>query len=179
MFCPRCSQEQISEEIKFCSRCGFPLGLVSELLAHNGLFPQLAQLGKGKKFLTRKNGLIFSLLWFMFFTMLMAPIAGMENGNDAATMALFGTIGGLILLIMSFAFLKNEPKNTEKLERDSQAYELKNLRQSEQTALPPMQSQSAQSYVSPANSWRAPNTGELVQSQSVTEGTTKLLKKEK
>ena len=26
MFCPRCSQEQISEETKFCSRCGLSLG---------------------------------------------------------------------------------------------------------------------------------------------------------
>ena len=33
MYCPRCSQQQVSEETKFCSRCGLPLGLVSELLA--------------------------------------------------------------------------------------------------------------------------------------------------
>ncbi|MEJ7699628.1 MAG: hypothetical protein WKF71_08300 [Pyrinomonadaceae bacterium] len=57
MFCPRCSQEQVSSETKFCSRCGFPLGLVSEILAHGGFLPQLAELYQDKKILTRKNGL--------------------------------------------------------------------------------------------------------------------------
>jgi hypothetical protein len=33
MYCPRCSQQQASEEVRFCSRCGFQLGVVKELLA--------------------------------------------------------------------------------------------------------------------------------------------------
>ena len=46
MYCPRCGQQQVSEEIKFCSRCGFPLGLVSEIIMHGGFLPQLADLYK-------------------------------------------------------------------------------------------------------------------------------------
>jgi hypothetical protein len=37
MFCPRCSQEQISEEIKYCKRCGFLLTDISEALQNNRL----------------------------------------------------------------------------------------------------------------------------------------------
>jgi hypothetical protein len=36
MFCPRCSQEQVSSEQRFCSRCGFPLADVSEALSNEG-----------------------------------------------------------------------------------------------------------------------------------------------
>ncbi len=39
MFCPRCSQEQVSEETKFCSRCGFSLSLVAEVLTNGGFLP--------------------------------------------------------------------------------------------------------------------------------------------
>lgn len=32
MFCPRCGQQQISDEMKFCSRCGLPIGGLIEWL---------------------------------------------------------------------------------------------------------------------------------------------------
>ncbi len=179
MFCPRCSQEQVSEETKFCSRCGFPLGLVSELLAHGGFLPQLADLYKSKKLFTRRNGLYFSLFWFMVFAMILTPFWGLANAKElAAVCALIGTMGGLILTIASFAFLKNEPKSTEYFNQELPHHKVKNLYESQHTALPPQQTQPAQNYVSPANTWKAPETGEMVQPRSVTEGTTRLLKKD-
>lgn len=33
MFCPKCSQQQVSEEARFCSRCGFQLGVIKAALA--------------------------------------------------------------------------------------------------------------------------------------------------
>ncbi|HVF49925.1 MAG TPA: zinc ribbon domain-containing protein [Pyrinomonadaceae bacterium] len=36
MFCPKCSQQQLSESVRFCSRCGFPLEVVSELVTNDG-----------------------------------------------------------------------------------------------------------------------------------------------
>ena len=33
MYCPQCSQEQASDQVRFCSRCGFQLNVVKELLA--------------------------------------------------------------------------------------------------------------------------------------------------
>lgn len=33
MFCPKCSQQQTSDEARFCSRCGFQLGVVKAALA--------------------------------------------------------------------------------------------------------------------------------------------------
>jgi hypothetical protein len=39
MFCPKCGQQQASGEMRFCSRCGFQLGVVSALIATGGVPP--------------------------------------------------------------------------------------------------------------------------------------------
>jgi hypothetical protein len=36
MFCPHCGQKQISNEVRFCSSCGFHLNVVSDLLLTGG-----------------------------------------------------------------------------------------------------------------------------------------------
>ena len=36
MYCPQCSQQQVSDEMRFCSRCGFALTGVKELVAVGG-----------------------------------------------------------------------------------------------------------------------------------------------
>lgn len=177
MYCPNCSQEQISEETKFCSRCGLPLAHVAEVLAHDGFLPQFDALAKNKKTIfTRRNGLIFALFWFMFFVLLLAPIFGIADIDElAAVAALFGTMGGLILLIASFAFLKKQPKALDFPNQNPES--VKQFYQSSQTALPPPQSIPASAFVPPpaqAN-WR--DTQDLVQ-PSVTENTTKLLSKD-
>ena len=37
MYCPQCSQQQVSDEMRFCSRCGFPLSSVIQLMATGGI----------------------------------------------------------------------------------------------------------------------------------------------
>jgi len=32
MFCPQCGQQQAADDVRFCSRCGFQLGAVAELM---------------------------------------------------------------------------------------------------------------------------------------------------
>ena len=110
MHCPSCGQQQVSNETKFCSRCGFPLGLVSEVLAHGGFLPQLAELNKKRRsLLTRRNGLAFSLIWCLFFLLILAPLWGIVGVDAlAGVSAILGIFGGLILTISSAMFLKKE-----------------------------------------------------------------------
>lgn len=179
MYCPRCGQQQISEETKFCSRCGFPLGLVSEVVAHGGFLPQLADLHKSKKKLTKRNGVVFSIFWFMFFVLILCPFFGIVNVDELAGIsAIVGVFGGLMWLIAALVFLKSEPKNFPYAANELPNAQIRNLHEANQRNLPPQQSQPAQSYVPPGNSWKAPETGELAHPRSVTEGTTKLLKKD-
>lgn len=37
MYCPRCGQQQLPDEVRFCSRCGFQLVAVSQLLRNDGI----------------------------------------------------------------------------------------------------------------------------------------------
>ena len=179
MFCPRCSQQQVSEETKFCSRCGFPLGLVSEILSHGGFLPQLAELHKNKKLLTRRNGLVFSLFWFLIFVLVLTPVAGITDAPDAVAgfLALVGTMGALIMMIASFLLLQKEPKNLQMQNHELPTANFRSLHGTQPNALPPRQSQPASSYIPPVAAWKAPDTGDFVRPTSVTEGTTKLLEK--
>jgi hypothetical protein len=58
MYCPKCSQQQVSEEVRFCSRCGFSLSAVRELVAgssnngalvEDGTQAQAGQLARSQK----------------------------------------------------------------------------------------------------------------------------------
>jgi len=181
MHCPRCGQQQISEQTKFCSRCGFQLGLVSELLENGGFLPQLAELHKGKtSIFTRKNGVIFTVLWFIFWVMMMPAFFGMANEDDAAGVsAVFGIFSSLMFLIISLALFRRAPRAYELAAHQMPPMQQQHLYANPAAgALPPQQTQPATSYMPPEGSWRAPDTGDLVRPGSVTEGTTKLLQKE-
>lgn len=182
MHCPRCGQQQISEDTRFCSRCGFALGLVSEILAHGGGLPQLADLHKKKKkFLMRKNGMKISLVWFLLFTFLLTPLAAVADLEEGvAVIAILGFCGGLLMMLFSWMFLESEPKFSQFESPYQTANYLSGNAAAAQNALPPQQSQPAQDFVAPAaGAWKAPNTSELAAPRSsVTDSTTKLLRKE-
>lgn len=180
MNCPRCGQQQVSEEIKFCSRCGFPLGLIAEILAHGGFLPQLADLPKKRKWLTRKNGLKFSLLWFILFLIFTAFAGISGEGEAAGVFAVMSSLGGLFWLVSSILFLPNEPRSYQDeraLQQPQYPAQFAGGTQN-QGALPPQSYQPVDNYMPPAGSWKAPATGDLAQPGSVTDATTKLLKKD-
>lgn len=178
MHCPRCGQQQSSEETKFCSRCGFPLGLISEVLSHGGFLPQLADLHKSKSWWTKKHGVIFSVFWFMFFLFILTPFWGILGVDKFAGMsAIIGIFGGLMWLIAALVFLKSSKGNQfvpMNQMPNNQPHSLYGANQS-QYALPPQQSIPASNYAPPTpGSWR--ETNDLVQPSSVTDETTRMLK---
>lgn len=184
MHCPRCGQKQVSEDIKFCSRCGFPLGLVSEILTHGGFLPQLAELHKtDKPKFTKKHGVTFSISWFIFFLLIMAPFWGIVGVRQLAGLsAIVGIFGSMIMLISSLILMRSAPRELPMSLNDMQQPNVHHLHGVNQTqnALPPQRYQPVDTYVPPQpGSWKAPDTGELVSPGSVVEGTTKLLQKDK
>ncbi|HVF48660.1 MAG TPA: zinc ribbon domain-containing protein [Pyrinomonadaceae bacterium] len=57
MFCPRCGQQQLTEEVRFCSRCGFPLDTIAGILAGGGTLPSRARAAKGDELSPRRKGI--------------------------------------------------------------------------------------------------------------------------
>jgi len=182
MHCPRCGQQQVSNETKFCSRCGLQLGLVAQLIANEGFLPQLTELYTKKRgIFTKKNGVIFTALWFVFWVMMIPAFAGLADAEEVAGVsAVFGLFTTIMLLILSLGFLSSSRRKI-----DLSVLEAANVpppalygNAAGQAALPPQQSQPATNYVAPQGAWRTPDTGELVRPGSVTDSTTKLLKRD-
>lgn len=158
------------------------MGLIPELLANNGTLPQLAELYQQKQsWFTRKNGVIFSSLWFIFWVMMIPAFIGIAGGDEeAAVAAVFGVFTTIMLLILSLGFLKKTQKTISIAALEAHQMQATGLYGStpNQPALPPQQSQPAQAYAAPQGNWRTPDTGEFATPGSVTDSTTKLLTKE-
>ena len=83
MYCPKCGHQQVSDDMRFCSRCGFQLTGVAELLTTNELgAPAAGQLEKRAPRVSRRGArlLFFSIVsspifsyFFAFFSILPYP----------------------------------------------------------------------------------------------------------
>lgn len=181
MHCPRCGQQQVSGETKFCSRCGFQLVIVTELLANGGVLPQLAALQKNKTFFNKKNGVMFGVAWFIFFTMFMTSVWGILDVDKLAGLfAVTGVFGALLIIIGSLVFL---PSSRQTLQIPMQEIPLPQPaalygNTGSAAGLPSQRQQPANEYTAPTGAWKAPDTGDLVGPGSVIESTTKLLKRD-
>ena len=176
MHCPSCGQQQVSNDTKFCSRCGMPLGLVSELLVHGGFLPQLAALDKKKKTIfTKKNGVVFGVFWFIFFTMFCTAFFGILNAPDEliGIFAITGVFGTMMIVLASLIFFRSSKAVAPFSQQFQDPHGLYGV---SQTALPPQQSIPVSAYAPRPGTWRDTND---LEPTSVTENTTRLLNEEK
>ena len=172
MFCPDCGQQQISDEIRFCSRCGLPLSAVSEVVANGGEIPKSQ---KKAGLINRRTGFFVGIVWILFFLTVVAPLLRILHapGEMVTLAATLGFFSGAMILMSSMLFLNNPGS------RGKGDYKMPRARfqeSSEANALPPQQSIPVENYASPASPGRW-KTNDLVQ-PSVTENTTKLLDNE-
>ena len=178
MHCPGCGQQQVSNETKFCSRCGLPLGVVSELLVHGGFLPQLAELNSKKKFFTKKNGVVFGVFWFIFLTMFSTAFFGILGAPDefVGILAITGVFGAMMIILASLIFLRSSKPIAAFSPQFQPGQTPTGIYGVNQPTLPPQQSIPASAYAAPRpGTWR--NTNDL-EPTSVTEGTTKLLERD-
>jgi hypothetical protein len=177
MFCPQCGQQQISGEMRFCSRCGFPLGGVIQLLASGGITATTGDTGASPRQLSpRRKGYrqgALMLLIAMIATPIMAILS--DAGLPEILIPLTAIIlfwGGIIRMIYARIF---EDAAVVPAQAVAPAYIPPSgpaqfgAGGAPQSALPPQRSV-------PVSNWRQPtNTAELIPPASVTENTTRLL----
>ena len=165
MYCPKCSQQQ-SEELRFCSRCGFPLSGVALLVQNDGLVPQSAVSetpGRRAKMIKESGGLTFAAWTVALLSTAMWDWGGpLENVAKVAGLIFFllGLVG-LLRFVYAFLFVKGESREPD-------------------TALPAAQRRAALPSPQdlPLTDYPRSNTREMIPRASITENTTQLLDKE-
>ena len=166
MYCPKCSQQQLSQELRFCSRCGFPLSGVALLVQNDGLMPQLAvpeTPGRRAKMIKESGGLTFGAWTVALLSTAMWDWGGpLENVSKVAALILFllGLVG-LLRFVYAFLFVKGEALEPEPAFQPAQR----------RAALPSPQDV-------PLSDYPRPVTREVMPRASVTENTTRLLDEE-
>ena len=99
MFCPKCSQEQASEEQRFCSRCGFQLNVVKALLLSDAL-PGGGLLTKpAKRPFSKRDATIGATLMFLVALLIAAVTVGLPPAHSAPILLLLVAWPLLALLI--------------------------------------------------------------------------------
>jgi hypothetical protein len=66
MFCPKCSQKQIFDNIRFCSRCGFQLNVVKALLADDASLPKTSEFIAANRLRRKRDMAIGAALMCIF-----------------------------------------------------------------------------------------------------------------
>ena len=180
MHCPHCGQQQMSDVIRFCSRCGFPLEGVIQLLANGGIMPVYSAEQGTTDISPRKKGVKQGGMLLLLGVVLVPALGVLYGWTDinlfgflTALAAVLLFIGGPLRMLYAALFeegAKYPPIPGAYLAAPPNPVQLGN--QMRASALPPPSTP-------PAPSWRPQaNTGELVRPPSVTEHTTRLLNKD-
>ena len=174
MYCPQCSQEQVAEEMRFCSRCGFPLTIVSQLVANGGALAGFDTEGK-RQLTPRQKGVRWGSL-LMIISGVLFPIVMLLTAmkHDAAVLffpVLLVFLVGLARFLYAKLLQPNTPVQREIPSAAGQRM-AQELNSGPRPGLPANQSVRV-------SAWRQPiDTSEMAQPPSVTDNTTKLLSDE-
>jgi hypothetical protein len=180
VYCPRCGQEQISHEVRFCSRCGFLMNGLAQVVLNGGV-PQELTSAEPKPPTARRRGLKQGGAWFLL-GVLLVPILGILSSLIRFPEELVGLaaviffLGGIVRMIFAIIFESGNPED-KTIEQSVYQTAQKLLNKKPQAnALPPDQSIPVDSYAPPRQSnWRDTND---LEPTSVTDSTTKLLHKD-
>ena len=178
MYCPKCSQQQASEEISFCSRCGFQLDAVKTLLIED---QNILVMAEPQPLLTseRKRDILLGasvmLLGSISIAFLMiSTVAG--TPLQAVIIPLLFVWAALVSALLLYdhagrevARLFSKDASTS-LPKAPHSYITQVSASAHRQALPPFQN----TPISGLGSWRS-NTAGLAQPSSITEHTTNSL----
>lgn len=182
MFCPQCGQKQLSNEVRFCSACGFQLNVVTQLLATGGNMPWRGASPPGPRKLSPRQKGIRQGAMLMMSTLVVVPIviflgvALLDLPGELIPLAgVVCVMGGLLRILYAVLMEDGQPQAEQDALPPSyappqpQTFMGPNARGA---ALPPPQGAPASGYRPPMRA----NTGELTpRPPSVTENTTRLL----
>ena len=181
MYCPQCGQQQAPGVVRFCSRCGFPLDGVIQLLGTGGILPVYRDPAQPKEMSPRKKGVRQGVM-LLLLGAIIVPILGVFASYGwrfpeilAALTAIICFLGGPLRMLFAAIFEEGAPSPTLHGARPYVSPPVATpqfVPPVHKPSLPPPPAQSAQG-------WHGrPITAELTGPPSVTENTTRLLDKD-
>lgn len=176
MFCPQCGQQQVSGEVRFCSRCGFQLEGVNSLMAGGGVLPANVMQGAALEESPRRKGARLGGKLMLFGIFLMPALAIMHEilraPEELALLGVLCFLAGLLRLIYALIFEQGPFRQPKTITQFQYAPAPAHLSAAQRGAaeLPPAQGTPARAYVPPRH-----DTSEISYRPSVTESTTRLL----
>jgi hypothetical protein len=179
MFCPQCGQQQVSRMIRFCSRCGFPLDGVIQLLGNGGMLPVYRSPDEPVPISPRRKGIKQGGLLLLSGAVLVPILAMFASYSGSAFLEILAALaaiicfmGGPLRMLFAAVFEEGAPRPVRAYGPPTPAHVPQQFAPQRQSpALPPPPAR-------PQPSWRRRNTAELANPPSVTENTTRLLDKE-
>ncbi len=180
MHCPQCGQQQASASLRFCSRCGFPLEGVLQLLANGGMMPAFPSTVGFKEMSARRRGVRQGAI-LMLAGVVVVPILGVLNSFSSGNLldiltalaAIVFFVGGLIRMLFAALFEEGATHNR------AMPASYVSPPMPAQLNTPVRGSSLPPAPANPASGWRQrPNTAEIFQPPSITENTTRLLDKD-
>lgn len=177
MFCPQCGQQQVSDNLRFCSRCGFPLEAVLQILGSGGALPYYEP-SEPREVSPRRKGVKQGAILFLV-GLVLVPALGLINSFTfgpnlldilVPLAAIVFFLGGLVRMLFAAIFEEGAAKHQYRYAQPPPVVIPANSPIG--AALPPARP-------NPAGGWRPrPTTAEIRQPASVTENTTRLLDKD-
>jgi hypothetical protein len=169
--------------MRFCSRCGFPMGGVVELLAQGGLLPSGDEVPQAQTLSPRRMGVRQGVMMMLIGAVLVPVLAILGDFTHwpgildllVPISAVICFAGGLMRIL--YAVIYEEGASNAKRELPAYAPSVAPTQLNagaRGSALPPPQSIPVQSFAT-----RRPETAELAPPPSVTENTTRLLDEDK
>jgi hypothetical protein len=181
MFCPQCGQQQVTGHIRFCSRCGFPMDGVIQLLGHGGILPIYRDPDDPASISPRRKGVKqggMLLLSGAVIVPILAMFASFVNATFleilAALAAIICFIGGPLRMLFAALFEEGAPRPFRPYGPPAPPMHMPPQQFPQPVQRPVLTPPPAR----PQGGWRRPNTAELANPPSVTENTTRLLDKE-
>jgi hypothetical protein len=116
MFCPKCGQSQVSDALRFCSRCGFALVGVAELLTSGGVStttPHMNAAGGAQSLSPRRKGmrqgsaLMLVGAFLMPMIAMLHPLIGLKGEYSLIGVLIF--LVGLLRLLIAVIFEDKSP----------------------------------------------------------------------
>jgi hypothetical protein len=180
MFCPQCGQQQVSGIVRFCSRCGFPLDGVIQLLGTGGILPVYRNPDDPVQISPRRKGVKQGGILLLTGAVLVPILGVMSSFSNSAFLeiltafaAIICFLGGPLRMLYAAVFEEGAPNPFHQARAyvPSPAPPHQFNARVPQSALPPQSTQPPP--------WRArPITAELTNPPSVTENTTRLLERD-